>query len=199
MITFTQIINLNFKTMKKFLLGLAFAAMAICIPTACSSSSDNNAQGADSTATDSVAQAPEEIPVKELKELENDHYLAKVPEGWRAGSRMVNSSCVIELPESPFTYAALNFQHETVDEFKAKCEKNGFKAIDDVTVGDKTWVAFYKEDKAEKEQQISAATPQADGIVTARLHNGANMMEFDEAGEALKANFKTIAENITLK
>ena len=185
--------------MKKILLILAIAAMAICIPTACSSNSENNAQGADSTATDSVAKAPEEIPVKDLKELESDHYLAKVPEGWRAGSRVVNSSCVIELPESPFTYASLNFSTKNIDEFKADCEKNGYKAIDDVVVGDKTWVAFYKENKEEKEQQISAATPQADGIVTARLHNGANMMEFDEAREALKANFKTIAENITLK
>ena len=185
--------------MKKVLLSLAIAAMAACALTACSGNSENNSNGTDSATVDSVAQSPEEIPVKDLKELDCAHYNVKIPEGWRAGSRMVNSSCVIELPESPFTYAGLNFSHQTIDEFKADFEKRGYQAIDDVVVGDKTWVAFYKEKKEDKIQEVAAATPQGDGVVTARLHNGANQMDFAEAGEALKNSVKTIAENITLK
>ena len=85
------------------------------------------------------------------------------------------------------------------DELTAEAEKDGWKAIDDITMGDKTWVAYYKENKSEKELMAKAATPQADGVVTARLLNGQNMMDFAEAGDVLKSSLKVIIENITLK
>lgn len=185
--------------MKKISVIIATFTLAATFLPSCSGSADNNSSSSDSVVVDSSAIASEEIPIKELKELECDQYSVKVPEGWVAGSRMVNSSCVIELPESPFVSASLDYKTMSLDEYKTEAEKDGWKAIDDIVVGDKTWVAFYKEDKTEKEQNAKAATVYADGVVTARLQNGKNMMDFAEAGDVLKNSLKLIIENITLK
>lgn len=185
--------------MKKFAFIIVAATLAASTLISCGGNTDKKAADSDSIAVDSASTAAEEIPIKELKELDCDHYIAKVPENWVAGSRMVNFSCVIELPESPFIFASLDYKYQTLDEFKAEAEKDGWKAIDDITMGDKTWVAYYKENKSEKEQMAKAATPQADGVVTARLQNGQNMMDFAEAGDVLKSSLKVIIENITLK
>lgn len=192
--------------MKKTMMSIALAAMAAFALTACSGNSDNNGSEATDTTNveqttetdDGEAKPAEEIPVKELKELECDAYHLNIPEGWRANSRMVNSSCNIGLPESPFSTAALNVSYNSLDEFKQKCEKiAGVTKLDDVTVGDKTFVLYYYE--KDGEQFLDAATAYGEKTLTVRSFNGANKMDKAEAKDALIAGVKKVLENVTIK
>ena len=104
--------------MKKIFLSIAIAALATLGFTSCGNA-ESTGEGTDTTAVEQAEQVnEEEIPIDSLKELQNDHYLIKIPEGCKANSRMVNNSCAMGFKESPFTSCSANFQTGTIDEFK---------------------------------------------------------------------------------
>lgn len=187
--------------MKKAIFSLAMLAMAALTLVACEPK--GNAEGTnDAKDSANVEQTAEqkEVPVGEQTELECDHYLLKVPEDFKASSRMVNSSCNMGLQEAPFVTVAPNFRSDDLAIFQADLEKNGYKAIDDFTAGDKTYKAFYMFDAKDNNcHHVYVATPQADGIVTVHLFTGASMMEKDEAKDALMKAVQTVVDNLTIK
>lgn len=184
--------------MKKIFLSIAIAALATLEFTSCGNA-ENTGEGTDTTAVEQAEQVnEEEIPIDSLKELQNDHYLIKIPEGWKANSRMVNNSCAMGFKESPFTSCSANFQTGTIDEFKKEYMERKGKALPDITVGDKTFSLIEYPDPDGK-PIIVAGVPQADGVVTLRLFNGANMMEEKEAYDMLMKNVNLMINSITLK
>lgn len=183
--------------MKKNIMSIAIAAMIASSIVACTGTTETTNESNDSTATEQTE--PKEVKIEDQTELECDHYVLKVPENWKASSRMVNSSCVLNVKGSPFTTASANFQSSTsIDTYKADLEKNGAKALDPITSGDVTFVVYEKPDNDGK-PMIYAATPKGDGVMTLRLFNGAHMMDEAEAKDALMNNVKTIIEHVTLK
>lgn len=183
--------------MKKTIFSIAIAAISSLALVSCTGTAEGNEQN-DSTKVEQTEEQAE-IPIKELKELECDDYLLKVPEGWQANSRMVNSSCVLGFMEAPFTTCSANAHQTTnLDSYKADIEKQGGKALEDITVGERTYVVYEKPDQDGK-PEIYLATARGEGIVTLRLFNGASQMEEAAAKEVLMNNVKTMVESITVK
>ena len=189
--------------MKKVIFSLAIAAMAAFALTSCT----GNADTTDGTCTDSVgteqqeAAEQAEVPVGEQTELACDKYVLKVPEGFKASSRMVNYSCNMGQQEAPFVTVAPNFQSNTTPEaFKAAVEKDNYTAIDDITVGNNTYNAFYWFNAEDNNcHHVKVATPQGDGVVTIHFFTGASQMEKDAAKEALMTAVQTVLNNMTIK
>ena len=190
--------------MKKVFLSMAFAAMAVftmmsCDPNGKANGGDEGKDSANVEQNDTTEQ--KEVPIGEQKELECAHYLLKVPDGFKASSRMVNSSCNMGLQEPPFVTVAPNFSGGTdLAAYQADAEKGGYKAIGDITGNGNTYKAFYlfvPEDN--KCHHVKMATPQADGVVTIHMFTGASLMEKDEAKEALMKAVQTVADNMTIK
>ena len=187
--------------MKKVIFSMAMLAMAAFTFVSCDTkgNAEGNNDGKDSANVEQTEEQ-KEVPVDQQTELECDHYLLKVPEGFKAGSRMVNSSCNMGLKEPPFVTAAPNFRSEDMAAFQADMEKNGCKAIDDFTAGDKTYKAFYMIKPDDNNcQHVYVATPQADGLVTIHFFTGASKMEVGEAKDALMKAVQTVIDNLTIK
>ena len=187
--------------MKKILFSFAIAAVAMLGFTACDGNSENNANGDDKVTTEETvdsAAVEAEIPIKELKSLECDDYVLTIPEGAVAASRMVRSSCNFDFKGEPYTYAAPNVVYQTLEEFKSEMAEKGGKALDDITVGDKTYTVYSYEKN--DQQFVEAATPlDEDRMMFVRLFNGANKMDKAEAFDILVKNTKTTLENIKIK
>ncbi|MBR5727468.1 MAG: hypothetical protein IKS64_02675 [Muribaculaceae bacterium] len=187
--------------MKKILFSFAITAVAMLGFTACDGNSENNASGDDNVTTEETvdsAAVEAEVPIKELKSLECKDYVLTIPEGAEASSRMVNSSCNFRFKGEPYTTAAPNVIYKTLDEFKSgMAEKNG-KALDDITVGDKTYTVYSYEKN--NEQFVEAATPiDGDRMMFVRIFNGASKMDKAEAFDILVKNTKATLENIKIK
>ena len=191
--------------MKKTILSLTIATMGLWALTACTGNSDNNAQGSDTTATELTeepkAEQPQaEIPIKDLTELECDQYLITIPQGCKASSRVVNSSCNMTFSGQPYTTAAASVQMKTLDEYKAACEKEGFKAIDDITVDGHTYIVMFKEDAEQGRHAVKAATPRDGGeLVCFNIFNGAHKMEPAEAKDVLMKHVQAMLQATKLK
>ncbi len=187
--------------MKKTLFTIAIAAIAMLGFSACDGNSENNANGDDNVTTEETvdsAAVEAEIPIKELKSLECNDYVLTIPEGAVASSRMVNSSCCFDFKGEPFTYAAPNVVYKTLEKFKSEMAERNGKALDDITVGDKTYTVFSYEKN--NQQFVEAATPiDEDRMMFVRLFNGANKMDKAEAYDFLVKNTKTTLENIKIK
>lgn len=182
--------------MKKVLFSIAIAAMATFTFTSCDSSNagsnDNNVEQQDSATAEEV-----EIPIKDLKELVCEKYVLTVPEGFKANSRMVNYSCNIGLQEAPFVTAAVNYKD--VIDFQKEVERD-YKAIDDITAGDKTYQAYYWLDAENNNcHHVKAATPHGEGMVTVHFFTGASQMDKDAAKEELMKAVQNVLNNIALK
>lgn len=187
--------------MKKTLFTIAIAAIAVLGFTACDGNSGNTANDNDNLKTEETvdsAATEAEIPIKELKELECDEYHLTIPEGAVAASRMVRSSCNFDFKGEPYTYACPNVIHKTLEEFKSEMAEKGGKALDDITVGDKTYTVFTYEKG--NDVYVEAATPIDDSrMMFVRLFNGANKMDKAEAFDILLKNTKSTLENIRIK
>lgn len=190
--------------MKKVIFSMAFVAIAAFTLMSCGdkNNAESNNDGSDSTKvenTDSTAQQAE-VPIDQLTELQCDHYLLKIPEGFKANSRVVNSSCNIGLKEPPFVTAAFNVHSDDAAKFQADLEKQGYKAIDDFTAGDKTYKAFYMIKPDDNNcQHVYAITPKGEGVLSIHLFTGASKMEVPEAKEALMKAVQTVIDNLTIK
>lgn len=191
--------------MKKVTLSLLILATAVTM-MACGGKSANNAgettiDNAKQTeqATVEEVSAPQEVKIEDQTELECDAYIIKVPDGWKARSRMVNSSCVMGLKQPPFTTASPNVvSYMTLDQYKAKREGEGSKAIDNITVNGHEFVV-YENEGADEQLFLGAATALDKGTLQVTLQTGAHKLTKDEAKAAINANMKTILENISIK
>ena len=90
-------------------------------------------------------EATEEVKIEDLKELTCDNYTIAIPEGWKASSKMVRSSCNMTLKENPHSTAMVNYTLYSENDLAESIAKRGCKAIPDITVGDKTYKVFENE------------------------------------------------------
>ncbi len=188
--------------MKKTNFLLAIAVMASMSLISCNGNGENASKGSGSQAvsTEQTAegeQPTEEVKIEDQKELTCDAYTITVPEGWKASSRMVNNSCNLTLKENPHTTAALNTAHGTVEEYAKNLEGRGAKAVDDITVGDKTYKVFMTENN--ERANYEAFVAYGDGLMTYRIMPGGTPMKGDELKEVLLKNLNDIINATALK
>ena len=190
--------------MKKVLFSFAIATVAVAF-VSCGNKTAQNAEGQDTTAvaeeqTEQKAEEPQkEVKIEDQTEISSDIYTINVPEGWKARSRMVNNSCTLGLKQPPFTTASPNVvSYETLDQYKAKREKEGSKAIESITVNGREFVVYQNEGKNDQ-LFLGAATALEKGTFQVTLSTGAHKLTKDEAKAAITANLKTILENVSFK
>ena len=185
--------------MRKLLFSFAIAVVSAAM-VSCSNKTaqDEGTEVKDDTLVEQPASG-QEVAIEDQTELDCPNYTIKVPEGWKARSRMVNNSCVIGYKEPPFTTASPDFSSMGMDAFKAELEKQGFQSIDDITANGKTFNVFYTDKTKDNTQVVYIATPKGEGLVTVKLSDGAHKMDKLAAKEALLNHAKSIAQNITLK
>ena len=178
---------------------LAIAAIASLSIVSCSgngnaSTSGSASDAASTEATDQPAQ--EEVKIEDQTELSCDEYVIAVPDGWKATSRMVGSSCNLALKDDPYTRAMLNCSLEKEENLVENYKKGDFKAVDDVTVGDKTWKVYLKDgDRPE----YKALLPLAKGFMTLGISPAGTMKKGDELKELITKNMQDIMAAITVK
>ncbi|MBP5561913.1 MAG: hypothetical protein J6X70_08980 [Muribaculaceae bacterium] len=140
------------------------------------------------------------VPIEEQTELACDKYVLTVPEGFKATSRVVNRSCNMGLQEQPYVTVAPYYSWYDAESFKADLENDGYEALDDITVGDATYQAFYWLDEKNRNcQHVKVGTPHGDGTVAIHFFTGYNNMETDEVKEALMNAVHTVLDNFTIK
>ena len=184
--------------MRNYLFSFAIAVVAVAMVSCNGKSVQEDAAEEDTTSV--VQETPEqEVAIEDQTELDCPNYTIKVPEGWKARSRMVNSSCVIGYKEPPFTTASPNFNTMSMDTYKSELEKQGFTAVDDITANGTTYNVFYTDKTKNNTQMVCIATPKGEGLITVKLSDGAHKMDKLAAKEALLNHAKIIAQNITLK
>ena len=184
--------------MKK-IIGIV-AITVVCM--SCGNKAATNAESQDSTsvAEEQKAEEPQkEVAIEDQTEISSDIYTIKVPEGWKARSRMVNNSCVLGLKQPPFTTASPNVvSYESLDQYKEKREKEGSKAVESLTVNGREYVVYENESK-DGVLYLGAATALEKGTFQTTLQTGAHKLSKEEAKAAIDANLKTILENVSFK
>ena len=186
--------------MKKAIYSIAAAAFAAFFLTACGGDTTTSQASTASASTSTASSASQEVKIEDQKELTCDRYTIKVPEGWKARSRMVNSSCVIGYKEPPFTTASPNTTSEDIESYKKARLDEGSTAIDDITAGGKTFNVFFNDKQKDNTLAVAAATAtDKGGTFYVTLRTGASQMSKDEAKEALMKNLKEILDAVTLK
>ena len=169
--------------MKKVFLSMVIAAAAAFSLSAQDANTDQNM-----------------VPIGEQTELACDKFVITVPEGFKATSRVVNNSCNMAQDEEPHITAAAYCSWRDAAAFKADLENDGYEAIDDITVGDITFQAYYWLDEKDRNcQHVRVATPKGDGTIAIHFFTGFNQMELDETREALMNAVQTVLENTTIK
>ena len=142
-------------------------------------------------------EATEEVKIEDLKELTCDNYTIAIPEGWKASSKMVRSSCNMTLKENPHSTAMVNYTLYSENDLAESIAKRGCKAIPDITVGDKTYKVF--ENEKDGRYEYEAYVPQGEGFVTFRIMPGGTPMRGDELKEVMMKNLNDIINATTLK
>ena len=142
-------------------------------------------------------EATEEVKIEDLKELTCDNYTIAIPEGWKASSKMVRSSCNMTLKENPHSTAMVNYTLYSENDLAESIAKRGCKAIPDITVGDKTYKVF--ENEKDGRYEYEAYVPQGEGIVNFRIMPGGTPMKGDELKEVMMKNLNDIINATTLK
>ena len=142
-------------------------------------------------------EATEEVKIEDLKELTCDNYTIAIPEGWKASSKMVRSSCNMTLKENPHSTAMVNYTLYSENDLAESIAKRGCKAIPDITVGDKTYKVF--ENEKDGRYEYEAYVPQGEGFVTFRIMPGGTPMKGDELKEVMMKNLNDIINVTTLK
>ena len=185
--------------MKKTVFSFAIAVVAAALVSCGNKTAQGDAQ--DSAAVESTEQVEEqEVPIDQLTELSCDAYTAKVPEGFKARSRMVNYSCNMGFKEAPFTTAAFNCDpYTSIEKWKEDMVKQGAQPLDDITANGNTFSVFFKLDTRDDKQNFYTATPKGEGVMTIKAYEGAHQMDKAEAKEVIKAQMQILADNVTLK
>ena len=142
-------------------------------------------------------EATEAVKIEDLKELTCDNYTIAIPEGWKASSKMVRSSCNMTLKENPHSTAMVNYTLYSENDLAESIAKRGCKAIPDITVGDKTYKVF--ENEKDGRYEYEAYVPQGEGFVTFRIMPGGTPMKGDELKEVMMKNLNDIINATTLK
>lgn len=142
-------------------------------------------------------EATEEVKIEDLKELTCDNYTIAIPEGWKASSKMVRSSCNMTLKENPHSTAMVNYTLYSENDLAESIAKRGGKAIPDITVGDKTYKVF--ENEKDGRYEYEAYVPQGEGFVTFRIMPGGTPMKGNELKEVMTKNLNDIINATTLK
>jgi len=187
--------------MKKTFFSFAIAAVVAVAMASCANKAANNGENKDSAAVENATkEAPQaEVKIEDQKELTCDAYTLTVPDGWKATSRMVNSSCNIKLPQPPFTTAAPDFvSYVSIDEYKAQREKEGATKLDDITVNGHTYSVYFKEGN-NNQLNIGAATARDKGTIQVKFSTGAHKLDKAEAKKIFEENVKTVLEKLTIK
>ena len=188
--------------MKKIFSIFAIAALATMIMVSCetkkdSSKSASSSEEVASASEASASEAGEEVAIEDQKELTCDKYTLTVPEGWKASSRMVNSSCNLTLKENPHSTAMVNHTLYSENDLVEGIKKRGGKPINDITVNDNTYKVF----EAEKDgrYEYEAYVPQGEGFVTFRVMPGGTPMKGAELKEVMMKNLNDIIAATALK
>lgn len=188
--------------MKKINYLIAAAAVASMSLFSCTGNADNasaKASGSETASTEQAAegeQPAEEVKIEDQKELTCDDYTVTVPEGWKASSKMVRSSCNLTLKENPHSTAVLGYTLQNEADVIENLGKRECKAADDITVGDKTYKVYVKEgDRPE----VNAFVPKGEGFVTFRIMPGGTPMKGDELKDVLMKNLNDIINATALK
>ena len=136
--------------MKKNYFSFAILAASFCVMASCGNKSADNAGGADSTELASEAEeAVESLPVAKAS-FEQKNFIVSVPEGWNTSpdpeaSRsdiMLFKGDMENIMSNPVLVINVDAPAEgmTFEEaFKALQAESGAQAIDDVTIGGKTY------------------------------------------------------------
>lgn len=188
--------------MKKIFSIFAIAALATMIMVSCetkkeSSKSVSDTEEVTSASDASASEAEEEVAIEDLKELTCDNYTLTVPEGWKASSRMVRSSCNLTLKENPHSTAMVNHTLYSENDLVESIKKRGGKPISDISVDGNTFKVF----EAEKDgrYEYEAFVPQGDGFVTFRVMPGGTPMKGAELKEVMMKNLNDIIAATALK
>lgn len=194
---YNQLNSVPIKMKKVFYLAItAIASLSI---VSCSGNGNASVTSADSTtteATEAAEQPAEEVKIEDQTELSCNEYVIAVPEGWKATSRMVNSSCNLALKGDPYTRAMLNCSLEKEENLVENYKKGGFKAVDDITVGDKTWKVYLKDgDRPEYKTLL----PLEKGFITLGISPAGTQKKGDELKEIVTKNLQDIMAAITVK
>ncbi|MBO4721312.1 MAG: hypothetical protein J5629_00075 [Muribaculaceae bacterium] len=187
--------------MKKIFSIFAIAALATMIMVSCETKKDSSKSSFDteevSTSEVSASEEGEEVAIEDLKELTCDNYTLTVPEGWKASSRMVRSSCNLTLKENPHTTAMVNHTLYSENDLAESIKKRGGKPISDISVDGNTFKVF----EAEKDgrYEYEAFVPQGDGFVTFRVMPGGTPMKGAELKVVMMKNLNDIIAATALK
>lgn len=180
--------------MKK-IIYIAIAWVAALTFVSCNGNGDN-AASKNSEATPSTEKAEAEVKIEDQKELTCDNYTITVPDGWKASSKMVRSSCNLTLKENPHSTAVLNYTLQNEKDIIDNLVKRKCKAADDIKQGDKTYKVYVQEgDRPE----VNAFVPQGEGFMTLRIMPGGTPMKGDELKTVLMKNLNDIIAATTLK
>lgn len=163
-----------------------------------SSVSEEQVDDASSSDASGSEQAEGEVKIEDQKELTCDNYTITVPEGWKASSRMVRSSCNLTLKENPHSTAMINHTLASVEDLTEQINKRGAKAINDITVDGKTYKVFENMKDGDR-YEYEAFVPQGDGFVTFRIMPGGTPMKGAELKEVLMKNLNDIIAATALK
>lgn len=187
--------------MKKIFSILAIVALTTWTLASCDTKKETSEDS--SVSEEQVSEATEseesedEVKIEDQKELTCDNYTITVPEGWKASSRMVRSSCNLTMKENPYSEAMLNYTLENENDVVEYIKKRGGKAVDDITVGDKTYKVF--ENEKDGRYEYEAYVPNGEGFVTFRIMPGGTNMKGAELKEVLVKNLNDIINATALK
>ena len=183
--------------MKKTLFTLAIAVVVAAV-VSCTNKTGEGNEANDSTAVEQSEEPEKEVAIEDRTELTCANYTVKVPEGFKARSRMVNNSCNMGFKEAPFTTIALNCTSSSIEDMTADAEKQKAQKLDDISGNGITYSVYYGADN-NGYQFIYMLAPKGDGTMTIRLYEGASQMDKAESKEVLLNQAKLIAENVTFK
>lgn len=190
--------------MKKINYIIAIASVAAMTLVSCNgntetaSASKASGEEVSTEQTTDAEQPAEEVKIEDLKELTCDNYSIAIPEGWKASSKMVRSSCNMTLKENPHTTAMVNYTLQNAEDVAEFIGKRGGKPIDDITVGDKTYKVFESAKDGDR-YEYEAFVPQGEGFVTFRIMPGGTPMKGAELKEVLMKNLNDVINATTLK
>mgnify|MGYP002623960039 CR=1 FL=1 len=188
--------------MKKIFSIFAIAALATLIFVSCETKNDSSKSASTSeeqvAASDaSASEAGKEVAIEDQKELTCNNYTLTVPEGWKASSRMVNSSCNLIYKQNPHTTAMVNNSSYSENDLAEGIKNRGGKPVNDIIVNGKTCKVF--ENEKDGRYEYEAYVPQGEGFVTFRVMPGGTPMKGAELKEVMMKNLNEIIAATALK
>lgn len=186
--------------MKKINYMIAIASMAIFGLVSCNSNGETTSKSSgEQVSTEQTAdgeQPAEEVKIEDLKELTCDNYTITIPDGWKASSKMVRSSCNLTLKENPHSTAVLNYTLQNENDIVDNLKKQECEPADDIVVGDKTYKVYLKDGDR---PDLHAYVANGEGFMTLRIMPGGTPMKGAELKEVMMKNLNDIIAAIQLK